>query len=256
MSSALPFLFLLIAPHASALSWRIFVGREDCIEESIPENQIAMLRESFARRKAEMPTRLNVAVDVGFLVTNRFGGETARGTVDVTATAPNGDVIYTNKAVKEDTFSIVSRGEMTGWEICFKIAHSEGSTQPLTIELSYFTVNMRSLIGTEHERSKDGLQIDATLPGLDVDVDALAKSEDLGKVMSGLRSLNMQLTTVRQMCHHLKMRTDRHMRTVQSTHRRTLYWSFIVALVLISASLFQVYAVRRFFNSTNKPNRV
>lgn len=249
------FLTLTVSP-ASSLSWRIFVGREDCVEESIPENQIEMLRESFAKRKANLPESLNVAVDVGFLVTNRYGGETARGTVDVTAFAPGGDIIYSNQAVKEDTFSIVSRGPSNGWKVCFKIAHSEGSTQPLTIELSYFTVNMRALIGTEHERSKEGLLVDTSMQGMDVDVESLAKSEDLGKVMTGLRSLNMQLTTVRQMGHHLKMRTDRHMKTVKSTHRRTLYWSFIVAVVLISASLFQVYAVQRFFTSTNKPNRV
>lgn len=244
-----------VSNHVSAISWRIYQGREDCVLESIPEKQIAMLRNSFAKRKVEMPENLNVAVDVGFLVTNRYGGETARGTVDVTAKSPSGDVIYTKNNVKEDTFSIVSRGSTHGWEVCFTMAHSEGSTQPLTIELSYFTVNMRALIGTEHEKSKEGIQIETALQ-LDVDPEKLAKSEDLGKVLTGLRSCNMQLVSVRQMGHHLKMRTERHMKTVKSTHRRTLLWSVFVAAVLIGASLFQVFAVQRFFNSTNKISRV
>ena len=248
-------LLVLSIAHVSAMSWRIFVGREDCVTESIPENQLEMLRESFRRRNSEIPDKLNVAVDVGFLVTNQYGGETGRGTVDVTARSATGDTIYSNTGVKEDTFSVVSRGPPEGWEVCFKISSTDGGTQPLTIELSFFTVNMRALIGTEHEKSKDNIQADTSI-SIDVDVETLAKSEDLGKVVSGLRSSNLQLTTLRQMGHHLRLRTERHMKTVQSTHRRTLVWSGLLTLALVSASLFQVYAVQRFFNSTGKINRV
>lgn len=209
-----------------------------------------------SKRGSSIPKDLNVVVEGGFLVTNRFGGETSRGTVDVTVKNPDGEVIYTNADIKEDTFSVVSRGGYHGWQLCFKIAQTEGSTQPLTIELSYFTINMRALIGTEHERSKDGAVFNDAVAAVDVDIESLATSDDLSKVVSGLRSASMQLTSVRQMGHHLKMRTERHMKTVVSTHWRTLLWSMILSMVVISTSLFQVFAVRQFFNSNSKLTRV
>lgn len=240
--------------YVSCVSWRIFLNKEDCISETIPENQLAILRESFRKRNAKFPEKLNVLVEVGFLVANKYGEETSRGTVDVYAKNPDGQVIYTNDGVKEDTFSLVGRGSPSGWEVCFKISQTESSVQhSLTIELSYFTVNMRALVGTGHEKMKDSGSVEQAL---EVDVESLAKTEDIGKVASALRSLHIQLSSIRQMERFLKMRTDRHMKTVKSTHRRTLFWSAIEALVIISASLVQVLVVQRFFNSTNKAIRV
>eukprot|EP00210_Caulerpa_lentillifera_P007311 g6988.t1 len=257
MKFAIAAILLLTCFHcASCVSWRIFLGREDCVSESIPENQLAILRESFRKRNAKFPDKLNVLTEVGFLVANKYGEETSRGTVDVYAKNPDGEIIYKNEGVKEDTFSLVGRGSPSGWEVCFKISHAESSVQhSLTIELSYFTVNMRALVGTGHEKMKDSGSSDLGL-GVDVDVDSLAKTEDIGKVASALRSLYIQLSSIRQMERFLKMRTERHMKTVKSTHRRTLFWSSIEALVIISASLVQVLVVQRFFNSTNKALRV
>lgn len=100
----------------------------------------------------------------GFLVlqvANKYGAETSKGSVDVWVKNSAGTTVYHNEAVKEDNFSVHTKGTKGPWQLCFKISNVERINQhALSIELSYFTVNLRSLVGTDHEWSKDQATVD------------------------------------------------------------------------------------------------
>lgn len=248
--------FLLLSQEVAALSWRVFVGREDCVDDFLPDNQYEMLKGSFDKRGEAPPEDFLAVVEAGFLVANRYGGETAKGSVDVWVKNPAGKVVYTKGAVKEDEFTVDAKGSKGPWQLCFRISKEENSNQhALTIELSYFTVNLRALVGTDHEWTKGPSTIDVG-SGSDVNVNALAKGEELTNMKGSLQQLNIHLNTIKRQQRYIKMRTERHIKTINSTYGRTLWWSFFEAFVLVSASLVQVFAVRHFFSADKRMLRV
>lgn len=94
-------------------------------------------------------------------VANRFGGETSKGSIDVWLKNPEGKTLYTKEGVKEDTFTVNAKGSKGPWQLCFRISHAESPQQhALIIELSHFTLNLRALVGTDHEWTKGPTVVD------------------------------------------------------------------------------------------------
>jgi len=246
-------LFIGYSSEASAISWRLFVGREDCVTEWIPEAQHTLFKESFEKRKLQMPQEMNVVVDAGFLVRNRYGGETSKASVDVWVKNPDAKVVYSQDNVKEDDFYIHAKGGTGPWQLCFKINQRDNAHQhALTLELSFFTINLRALVGTDHEWVKGTPTIDASSVGLDIDSTDLPTDSDISQLKQNLQQLDTHLVQVTHEQRYLQQRADRHMKTIKSTYSRTMWWAFIEATVIAGASLVQVLAVRFLFNTKHK----
>jgi hypothetical protein len=57
-----------------------------------------------------------------------------------------------------------------------------------------------------------------------------------------------QVQELKSTLHYLYWRERRHRETVESTHKRTVFYAFLRCAVLIGASLGQVYFIRRMFS--------
>ena len=55
---------------------------------------------------------------------------------------------------------------------------------------------------------------------------------------------------------YMLRRVDRHRQTADSTHRRVAWWSTFQLLLLLAVCGFQIYYLRRFFESTNQRSRL
>lgn len=77
--------------------------------------------------------------------------------------------------------------------------------------------------------------------------DELAKKEHLDPLETQILQLSAAISAVHNEQKYMKMRETRHRYTNDSTNSRVLWWSFFEAVILIGASLFQVYYLRRFF---------
>jgi hypothetical protein len=75
----------------------------------------------------------------------------------------------------------------------------------------------------------------------------LAKKEHLDPLEQQILQLSAAMSAVHNEQKYMKMREARHRATNDSTNSRVLWWSFFEAVMLIGASLFQVYYLRRFF---------
>ncbi|CAD7700001.1 unnamed protein product [Ostreobium quekettii] len=254
-AGALPAALVILGcvTDASALSWRLFVGRDDCVSEWLPQSQYDKLKESHESRKQRMPDELNVVVDAGFLLRNRYGGETSKASVDVWVKNPEDRVVYRKANTKEDNFYIHAKGGIGPWQLCFRVNQRDSAHQhALTVELTFFTINLRVLVGTDHEWVKGAPTIDPSTVGLDIDTLDLPTDSDITHLKKALQQLDTHLVQITHEQRYLQQRADRHMKTVKSTHFRTLAWSFAQAVAIAGASLAQVLTVQYLFKSSRK----
>eukprot|EP01024_Parvocaulis_polyphysoides_P035803 TRINITY_DN31846_c0_g1_i2.p1 TRINITY_DN31846_c0_g1~~TRINITY_DN31846_c0_g1_i2.p1 ORF type:complete len:271 (-),score=38.60 TRINITY_DN31846_c0_g1_i2:73-885(-) len=244
----------------NALNWRLYSNREDCVTEWVPENQWTLLAESL--KKQGRPTenmQTNIIISLGFLVANKQGSRAFQGALDITVKTPTGDIIHEEKGVEEKEFELTTFGAQGPWQICFKISREKGVKASLVLDLTYFTVNQRSLVGTAWEMNKQrnaGGQ--EQQENVDLMKQLVSKSTELADTSQvailsrGIYDLDALLMAIIREQRHIQHRTDAQLQIVSSTKGRMLWWSLLQALMLVAASFVQVYIVRRLFEKRDK----
>lgn len=83
-------------------------------------------------------------------------------------------------------------------------------------------------------------------------MDNLIKADELQDLEGGLNKVSYDLSSFRRQISYINMRADRQLKTVKSTHYRTLWWSMLESTAIVCASLIQVLAVRHLFAAKNR----
>jgi hypothetical protein len=255
---------------AAALSWRIYAGWDECVTAHLPDQQWELILQSL-RASGNNESQLNnipaaVVVEAGVLVADEYGSEAYRGAIDLTVHDPAGKEIHHANAIQDDEISVDAHGVKGPWKLCFKV-HRGGSYRPpsLLLELSYFTVNHRSLVGTSYEWEKSTqhpLPPDAHLDhpaaalAHHADKEHMATAEQVETLMEGLSMLDVHLQGVEHEQHHLQLRATRHLKTVRSTHRRTLVYYLAIYAAIVLSSFLQVLGVRYMFAGEKSVGRL
>eukprot|EP01025_Chloroclados_australasicus_P015738 TRINITY_DN175_c0_g2_i1.p1 TRINITY_DN175_c0_g2~~TRINITY_DN175_c0_g2_i1.p1 ORF type:complete len:306 (-),score=22.59 TRINITY_DN175_c0_g2_i1:222-1139(-) len=241
----------------NGLSWRLYQNREDCVTEWVSEEQWQLLLDNLkAQGRSLDGVKTNIILSTGFLVVNQQGAVNHKGAVDVVVKTPNNEVLHEETGLQEKELELTTFGAQGPWQICFKINKVVGNRASVVLDLTYFTLNQRSLVGTAWEMnkmraaadfgsgSKDGEDLMQQLVSRSVE---LADSKQVAELSRGIFDLDAMLMAVFREQKHIEHRTEAHLQMVQGIKSRMLWWSLFLSMVLIAASLFQVFAVRQLF---------
>eukprot|EP01023_Acetabularia_acetabulum_P046700 TRINITY_DN4845_c0_g2_i1.p1 TRINITY_DN4845_c0_g2~~TRINITY_DN4845_c0_g2_i1.p1 ORF type:complete len:279 (+),score=54.68 TRINITY_DN4845_c0_g2_i1:117-953(+) len=240
--------------QVQALSWRLYSNREDCVTEWAPKAQWDLLIESL--KKQGRPTdnvQTNLILSVGFFVANKQGARGFQGAVDITVKTPKGDIIHDQKGLEDKEIELTTFGDSGPWQICFKINREKGVKASLVLDLTYFTVNQRSLVGTAWEMNRQKSAGQEQVDHVDLMQQLVSKSTELADkdqvamLSRGIFDLDALLMGVVREQRHIQHRTEAQLSIVASTKGRMLWWTLFQTLVIISASFVQVYMVRKLF---------
>mmetsp|Transcript_14133 Transcript_14133/g.42658 ORF Transcript_14133/g.42658 Transcript_14133/m.42658 type:complete len:290 (+) Transcript_14133:354-1223(+) len=261
---------LSAASQATALSWRIYAGWDECVTARLPDAQwdlvLQSLRASGTNESQLHTVPAAVVVEAGVLVADEYGSDAYRGTVDITVQDPTGKEIHSKTNVQDDEIEVDAHGLQGPWKLCFKV-HRGGTYRPpsLLVELSYFVVNHRSLVGTSYEWDKSTqhplppdahLEHPAAALAHHADKEHMATAEQVEEVMEGLSVLEVHLQGLEHEQHHLQQRATRHLKTVKSTHKRTLVYYMAIYAAIIATSFLQVVGVRLMFKGERGGGRL
>ncbi|PSC70489.1 transmembrane emp24 domain-containing p24beta3-like [Micractinium conductrix] len=236
---------LLVAGQATAMSWRLFAGREECITEYMPDYQWEMVK-----HKEQTPEHTHVLIDLGFVITSRYGTEANKAAVDFNVYGPNGDSVHKEESVSETEIAVTAEGGRGPWRACYRVSKGQILRPSVIVKLTYFTVNSMSLVGTSFEWQRDAAP--AGPAPATIDASSLGTVEQVQEVTSGLQRLDHYLMNVTNEQRYLYARTVRHLRTAESTHGRTLGYMLLICGTIVAASFVQVLGVRMMFNSKRK----
>ncbi|KAF3785697.1 Transmembrane emp24 domain-containing protein p24beta3 [Nymphaea thermarum] len=146
--------------------------------------------------------------------------------IDFTVTSPGGNVIHTEKGTSGNKFQLKApRSGM--YKFCFHNPYSTPETVSFHIHIGH--------IPNEHD---------------------LAKDEHFDPVNVKIAELREALESVTAEQKYLKARDSRHRHTNESTRRRLFAYTIAEYLALVSASVLQVFYIRRLFSKTLAYNRV
>lgn len=241
------FLLLLGAaciPHTDAVAWRLFAGREECITEYLPDFQWAM-----TKQKDPSASSTRVLIDIGVLVSSRYGGESNKASVDMTVYDPRGEQIYQEEGMTETEAAVNGDGGQGPWRVCFKVSRGQILRPSVIVKVSYFTVNQVNLVGTNFEWQQD--EGTAGSAGA-VDPSELGSAQQVADMSSGLQRLDTLLMNVTYEQRYLYARTVRHLRTVESTHARALWYQLLIYFFIILTSFAQAVGVRLMFKGSRR----
>lgn len=252
---------LTAIPSAAALSWRIYAGWDECVSAYMPDHQWDLLQHSLSSHDngtdpGQVPTA--VFVEAGILVADEYGSEAYRGAVDVTLFDTAGKEIKALTGIQDAEIEVDAHGTKGPWKMCFKVDRNGAYRAPsLLIELSYFTVNHRSLLGTSYEHEKTtqlplppNAALDHPHASPHFDKDHMPTVEQVNDVMDGLVMLDAHIQSLEYEAHHLTMRTTRHLKTIKSTHFRTMFYYVGIYAAIVAASFIQVAGVRYMFSGS------
>lgn len=246
---------------ACAISWRIYSGWDECVSTEVPDAQWELVLQSLRSSGTNesqinsVPTAVNV--EAGILVTDEYGNEAYRGSVDATIYDPNGKELKSLVNVQDDDMEVEATGVKGPWKLCFRI-HKGGGYRPpsLVVELAYFVVNHKSLVGTSYEADKStqvplppnsNLEHPAAILAHHADKEHMASSEQVETLMDNLAALEVHMQKLEHEQHHMQLRASRHLKTIQSTHKRTLMYYIAIYAAIVATSFLQVAGVRRMF---------
>lgn len=236
---------LLVASSADALAWRLFAGREECITEIMPDYQWEMVK-----NKEQTPEHTHVLVDLGFVITSRYGTEANKAAVDFNVYGPTGNSVHKEDAVSETEIAVTAEGGQGPWRACFRVSKGQILRPSVIVKISYFTVNSMSLVGTSFEWQRNAAAGGESPPALDPK--HLGTVEQVEEVTQGLQRLDYYLMNVTNEQRYLYARTVRHLRTAQSTHARALGYMLLICGTIVLASFVQVMGVRMMFKSNRR----
>eukprot|EP01023_Acetabularia_acetabulum_P032955 TRINITY_DN307_c0_g2_i1.p1 TRINITY_DN307_c0_g2~~TRINITY_DN307_c0_g2_i1.p1 ORF type:complete len:269 (+),score=39.83 TRINITY_DN307_c0_g2_i1:151-957(+) len=245
---------------SNALSWRLYSNREDCISEWVPDQQWNLLIESLKRQKKPTDNvNAHVILSAGILTVDKRNPNN-KGSLDIMVKSPTGQIIHQETSLQEKEFEVNAYGAQGPWQICMKI--SRGSKASVLLDLTYWTINQRSLVGTAWEMTRRDVGDSGQGQQETVDLMAqlvtksteLADSNQVAELSKGIYDLDAMLMAVVREQKHVQHRTEAQLQVVAGTKTRMLWWSFLQAFIIVAASLFQVYMVRQLFERKDKSN--
>lgn len=251
----------LLPTPARAISWRIYSGWDECVTTEVPDAQWELVVQSL-RASGTNESQINavptaVTVEAGILVTDEYGNEAYRGAVDATLYDPNGKDLKSLVEVQDDEMEVEATGIKGPWKLCFRIHKGSGYRPPsLIVELVYFVVNHKSLLGTSYEAHKStqvplppnsNLEHPAAVLAHHADKEHMASAEQVETLMDSLAGLEVHMQKLEHEQHHMQLRAGRHLKTIQSTHKRTLRYYIAIYAAIVATSFLQVAGVRRMF---------
>lgn len=130
------------------------------------------------------------------------------------------------------------------YSACFKVVHGSANDNARTqVEIDYFQALHAPGGRVDEESSEKKLREMSkaqTREGL--------KAQGMDEAHAKVSGLNNWVQQLRQELNYLRIRGERHKRTVESNARRTVRWTFVEVLVLISVTGVQVVTVKKFFD--------
>ncbi|KAI3432871.1 hypothetical protein D9Q98_010454 [Chlorella vulgaris] len=231
--------------QAQAISWRLFAGREECITEIMPDYQWEMVK-----NKEQTPEHTHVLVDLGFVITSRYGTEANKAAVDFNVYGPTGNSVHKEDAVSETEIAVTAEGGQGPWRACFRVSKGQILRPSVIVKISYFTVNSMSMVGTNFEWQRNSAAGGETPEA--VDPKHLGTIEQVEEVTQGLQRLDYYLMNVTNEQRYLYARTVRHLRTAESTYSRTFGYMILICSTIVLASFAQVMGVRMMFKNNRR----
>lgn len=238
-------LLAVMVTQAQAISWRLFAGREECITEIMPDYQWEMVK-----NKEQTPEHTHVLVDLGFVITSRYGTEANKAAVDFNVYGPTGNSVHKEDAVSETEIAVTAEGGQGPWRACFRVSKGQILRPSVIVKISYFTVNSMSMVGTNFEWQRNSAAGGETPEA--VDPKHLGTIEQVEEVTQGLQRLDYYLMNVTNEQRYLYARTVRHLRTAESTYSRTFGYMILICSTIVLASFAQVMGVRMMFKNNRR----
>ncbi|GAB4814798.1 hypothetical protein N2152v2_001844 [Parachlorella kessleri] len=272
-----------------------------CWEEFMPDYQWAM-----TQNKDPAATSTQVLIDIGIVITSRYGSESNRAAVDLAIYDPAGAEIHREEGISETELAVSGEGGQVGvmsfmhrlagasgqaagqlgalwvshfpdhlsvspvgslclpwqdgvaagcnslgpWRACFRVSRGQILRPSVIVKVSYFTINQMTLVGTSFEWERDAAKLGVN-PG-QMDTTALGSAEQVAELSQGLQRLDHLLLNVTHEQRYLYARSVRHLRTVQSTHSRTLWYQLLIYFFIVLTSFAQAVGVRLMFKNNRR----
>lgn len=266
-SRLLPFLVICLSflslppsrPHLCRfffLSFAPLLCSEECIQEYMPEHQWEL-----ARQRETDPDLSSVTIDLGVVISSRFGTEGQKASVDLRVLSPSDVELYSEPAVTEANMLTTGTGGRGPWKACFRVSRGRLLRPSVIVRVTHFTVNHASLLGTRFEWQRggpravlgdgDGRGLGGAV-GSSPPVETLASASQIDELVEGLQRLDHYILNVTHEQRYLSARTDRHLVTVESTHSRTLFYHVALDVVIIAAAFAQIVGVRLMFKRSRR----
>lgn len=115
-------------------------------------------------------------------VSNKYGNERSRASVDLVLKNPSGDSFYTEEGLSDDELSVGAKGGRGPWLACFRVAKGRLLRPSVIVKITHFTVNYVELVGTDFEWQRRG----AGSPGT-ADMDSSHLGEPNGAINNSRR---------------------------------------------------------------------
>ena len=207
--------------------------------------QIASLREE-AQPAFDRQGHADVAIEVGFVVSDKDGKAASKAQTTVQIIAPDGKVLEQMHGVENEAIVAHARGGPGPYRLCFSYRGS--GAQPLLVDVSYFTVSLIHIpnavfgfgIGMDDEHSE-------TVPE-HIATDEFLQASDLHAIAVSAHSLKSVIGHVRLEQRHLRQKDHRKWLTAQAGHSRALWYGLLVNAGIVAASAVQVMRIRSMFD--------
>lgn len=186
-------------------------------------------------------------------VTTTSGTEESQAHVDYGVYNPNNELLGNSNDVSEAEVSFRSLGGRGPWKICFRVSHGQLLRPSVMIKLTYFLVSYEDHSGESFDwekHDKDGNSLHH------VKAANLGSKDQVDSLEMGLLRLDHYLHNVTNEQRFLYARTVRHLRTAESTLRRTFWYYLALYAVICLASFSQLVIVRMMFRKVCYVNDV
>lgn len=175
-------------------------------------------------------------------VTSKYGAEESKASVDYGLYNPDGTLLQHENGVSEGEVGIHAKGGQGPWRVCFRVSSGALLKPSVIVKLTYFVVNYDEYIGDSFDWEEE----DASLPPKP-HIDNLGTKDQIESLEHGLLRLDHYLHNVTNEQRYLYARTVRHLKTAESTLRRTFWYYLALYFVIAAASFSQLVVVRLMF---------
>lgn len=227
-------------PGANAFAWRLFAGREECVNAYLPDNQWLHIQ------KTGQVKRANIMIDAGFLVTTKHDVEDDKANVDYGVYSPSNKLLTSEQGVSEGDVELNTLAEASGpYKLCVRVSGGKLLRPSVIVDISYFSVfyDGDDLAAIEFPEVEEGQEADHA---------TLATHDQILDIENGLAKLDRYMHNVTSETRFLYARTLRHLRTAESTLARTKWYYLAVYSFIVMASVAQIAVIRFLFRKSQR----
>jgi hypothetical protein len=182
-------------------------------------------------------------------VTTKHGTEESKAAVDYAVYDAKQQMLRHENGVSEAEVGLSHKGGRGPWRICFRVSSGALLRPSVMVKMSYFSVHYEDYAG-EFDWENENPDFHAK----HLDAAALGSKEQIEDLEHGLLRLDHYLQNVTAEQRHLYGRTLRHLKTAESTLRRTFWYYLAIYCVICAASFSQLFVVRMMFKKVSEPS--